>query len=42
MLDYDYDAAMLKKRITAWGEADCMPINWHLFYDNSYDLNQIT
>ncbi len=30
------------KRIAAWGEADCMPINWNPFYDTSYDINQIT
>ncbi len=28
--------------ITAWGEADCMPINLNPFYDTSYDINQIT
>ncbi len=47
MLEYDYDAAMLKKeaskkRIAAWDEADCMLINWKPFYDTSYDINQIT
>ncbi len=46
MLDYFNDAAMLKKEaskiIAAWGEADCMPINWNPFYDTSYDTNQIT
>ncbi len=26
----------------SWGEADFMPINWNLFYDTSYDINQIT
>ncbi len=38
----DYDAAMLKKRIAAWGEADFMPVNWNLFYDTSFDINQRT
>ncbi len=47
MLDYDYDAAILKqkaskKRLAAWGEADCMPINWKPSYDTSYDIKQIT
>jgi len=28
--------------IAAWGEADSMPINWNLFNDTSYDINQIT
>ncbi len=37
MLDYDYDAAMLK-RIAALGEAECMLINWNPLYD----INQIT
>ncbi len=42
MLDYDYDAAMLKKKHLAWGEADFMPINSNPFYDTSYYINHIT
>ncbi len=45
-LDYDYDAAMLlKKKHKLPGvklNSDFTPINWSLFYDTSYDINQIT